>query len=52
MRTCISALVVILLAMIVIISISATPGGTIKLFFLGPFQNIRYFENLVEAAFP
>ena len=44
--------VALLLAFIAICLISDNPMETARLFFLGPFTNIRYFGNMLETAIP
>lgn len=51
-KTAAAGIAAIVVAIVTIALISKTPGDTLQIFFLGPFKNLRYFGNVVEAAIP
>lgn len=52
LRTGVSLLIALLAAYLIIFLVSDTPLEAVKIFTLGPFDSVRHFGNLIEAAIP
>lgn len=52
LRTGVSLLIALLAAYLIIFLVSDTPLEAVKIFTLGPFDSLRHFGNLIEAAIP
>jgi simple sugar transport system permease protein len=51
-RTSLSILIALVIALVIILLVSKEPGEALKAFIIGPIDSVRHFGNVIEMAIP